>query len=80
MKINNRKALHRLADKSFRANRGRNLIAILAIMLTTVLFTSVFSIGGNLITSFQYSTCLLYTSGARGKAFHSKGSSLSNNL
>ena len=42
MKINNRKALHRLADKSFRVNRGRNLIAILAIMLTTVLFTSVF--------------------------------------
>lgn len=66
LKINNRKALHRLADKSFRANRGRNLIAILAIMLTTVLFTSVFSIGGNLITSFQYSTMLQSGGSAHG--------------
>ena len=66
LKINNRKALHRLADKSFRANRGRNLIAILAIMLTTVLFTGVFSIGGNLIASFQYSTMLQSGGSAHG--------------
>ena len=66
LKIDNRKALHRLADKSFRANRGRNLITILAIMLTTILFTSVFSIGGNLIASFQYSTMLQSGGSAHG--------------
>ena len=66
LKIDNRKALHRLADKSFRANRGRNLIAILAIILTTILFTSVFSIGGNLIASFQYSTMLQSGGSAHG--------------
>ena len=35
-------------------------------MLTTVLFTSVFSIGGNLITSFQYSTMLQSGGSAHG--------------
>lgn len=33
-----------LAGRSFRASRMRNLIAILAIMLTTVLFTTVTTI------------------------------------
>ena len=34
-----------LARRSFRAGRMRNLIAILAIMLTTILFTAVTTIG-----------------------------------
>lgn len=31
-----------LAERSFRANRGRNLVAVLAIVLTTLMFTTLF--------------------------------------
>lgn len=41
----NKKAIAKLAKRSFKVNRFRNMIAILAIALTAVLFTSVFTIG-----------------------------------
>lgn len=44
MKIQNR-ALHRLSKRAFRANRARNAFAILAVALTVLLLTCVFSIG-----------------------------------
>ena len=37
--------LNVLAGRSFRAGRMRNLIAVLAIMLTAILFTTVTTIG-----------------------------------
>ena len=46
MNVKNRKCIRKLSLKSLYANRRRNLIAIFAIALTTLLFTS----------------CLLYTS------------------
>ena len=55
-KVNNKAAIRNLADKGFRANRTRNLIAVLAIALTTLLFTSVFTLGLGTIENFQQQT------------------------
>ena len=44
MKVSNGKCIRRLAWKSLRGSRTRNCIAILAIALTAVLFTSLFTI------------------------------------
>ena len=44
-KVKNKKVIRRLADKNFRAARTRNVIAVLAIALTAMLFASLFTIG-----------------------------------
>ncbi len=44
MKVANRKCVRHLSFRSLRANRTRNLVAVLAIALTAVLFTSLFTI------------------------------------
>jgi putative ABC transport system permease protein len=56
IKVNNKKAVQNLADKSFRANKTRNLFAITAIVLTTVLFTTLFTLGIGSIESLQKAT------------------------
>lgn len=55
-KVKNRKVIRRLADKSFRSNCTRNQIAVLAIALTTLLFTTLFTIGLGAIENFQLAT------------------------
>lgn len=40
---NNSKTIGKLSRRYLTANRGRNLIAILAIALTTMMFTSLFT-------------------------------------
>lgn len=55
-KVNNQKVIRRLADKSFKSNKTRNLIAALAIALTTMLFTTLFTLGLGTIENFQLST------------------------
>ena len=76
MKVSNGKCIRRLAWKSLMANRTRNLIAVLAIALTAVLFTSLFTIALSINEGIQQSNfrqvggfshggfkyCLLYTS------------------
>ena len=42
---NNKAIIKNLANRSFRSNRMRNVIAVIAIALTTFLFTSVLTIG-----------------------------------
>lgn len=54
-KVDNKKTLRRLAMDSFRANRMRNLFAVIAIMLTTVLFMSIFTIGNSMSRSMEES-------------------------
>ena len=44
MKVSNRRCIFRLSLRTLRANRTRNLVAVLAIALTAVLFTSLFTI------------------------------------
>ena len=45
LKVKNKKAIQRIAWKSFQSNKSRNFIAMFAIMLTTMLFCALFTIG-----------------------------------
>ena len=53
MKVSNRACIRNLSLKGLRAARTRNLIAVLAIALTTVMFTSLFTIAASINHSFQ---------------------------
>ena len=55
-KVKNRKAIRRVADRTRKAAKSRNLIAVLAIALTALLFTSVFTIGGSIVEKQQEAT------------------------
>lgn len=55
-KVNNKKAINNLANKSFRASKLRNIIAIAAISLTSILFTVLFTVGSGMIENFQRQT------------------------
>lgn len=65
-KVKSNPAISRLAVKSFRANRTRNTIAAIAIALTAVLFTAVFTIGIGLGEQMQHSTMLQAGGDAHG--------------
>ena len=54
--VKNKKVINRLAYKSFKGSKIRNLMAVIAIALTTILFTSLFTIGIGMIESFQNQT------------------------
>ncbi len=54
-KVANRKAIRRLSLRALSANRTRNLVAVLAIALTTVLFTSLFTIAMSINEGIQQS-------------------------
>ncbi|AKL97320.1 ABC transport system permease protein [Clostridium aceticum] len=56
IKVKNKRIIRNLAFKSFRASKTRNLMAIIAIALTTVLFTSLFTISMGMVESFQKHT------------------------
>ncbi len=66
IKVNNKKTVRLLAYRNFKAAKSRNIIAIIAIALTTVLFTSLFSISVGLIETFQNQT--MRQSGSDGHA------------
>lgn len=53
---NNQEIIRKVSRRSLRVNMMRNLFAITAIILTTVLFTSFFTIGMSMVKSFEYST------------------------
>ena len=55
-KVKNKKVIQNLAKKSFGANRTRNRIAILAVALTTLLFTTIFTLGIGTMEIFQRQT------------------------
>ncbi len=55
MNVANRKCIRRLSLRSLMVNRTRNLVAILAIALTAVLFTSLFTIALSINEGFQQS-------------------------
>lgn len=56
IRVQNKKAIANLSRKSLRANRTRNLVAVLAIALTTLLFTALFTIAQTMIYSTQQQT------------------------
>jgi putative ABC transport system permease protein len=53
MNVKNRKCIRKLSFKTLMTNRKRNLIAIFAISLTTLLFTSLFTIALSLNASYE---------------------------
>lgn len=55
-KVKNKKVISNLSCKSFKASKTRNIIAVIAIALTTVLFTSIFTIGLGMMESIQQQT------------------------
>ncbi|WP_454052697.1 ABC transporter permease [Clostridium sp. Marseille-Q7071] len=63
---NNQKIVNKIAMRSFKANRLRNIFTILAIILTTVLITSVFTMGISLMESFKQSELRMYGHYAHG--------------
>ena len=53
IRVANRGCVRRLGLRSMKAARTRNIVAVLAIALTTVLFTSLFTIAASINHSFQ---------------------------
>ena len=61
---NNKAIIKNLANRSFRSNRMRNVIAVIAIALTTFLFTSVLTIGMGTKGTLEYSMAKMMGSSA----------------
>lgn len=55
-KVKNGRCITQISTGSLKANRTRNIIFVIAIALTTLLITSVFTIGGSMIKSIERST------------------------
>ncbi len=55
-KVGNRKVINRIADNTRKSGKGRSVVTIMAIILTTLLFTSVFTVGGSILTKLQEET------------------------
>lgn len=53
---NNKKIIKTLSNNSFKANKMRNVFAVIAIVLTTILFTSLFTVTTSMIASIEEST------------------------
>lgn len=56
IRVNNRKTINLVAVTSLKTNKVRNLFAVIAIILTTVLFTGMFTIASSLLASMEEST------------------------
>jgi len=54
-KVNNKKVIRKLTIRSLKSSRLRNIIAVCAIILTTVLFTALFTIALSIGKSFEES-------------------------
>mgnify|MGYP002514716783 CR=1 FL=1 len=55
-KVKNKKVINRLSRRTLAARRKKNIVVILAIVLTTMLFTALFTVAGAINESFQEST------------------------
>ena len=56
MNVKNRKCIRKLSRRSLWASRRRNIIAVIAIALTALLFTSLFTIVMSINSSYEMST------------------------
>lgn len=65
-KVNNKRVIRRIADQTRKAGKKRNLIAVLAIALTSLLFTAVFTVGGSLLEKSQEETMRQVGASAHG--------------
>lgn len=65
-KVMNNQAVKRLAARGFAASRTRNIVAVIAIVLTAVLFTAVFTIGTGVAEDTERSAMLQAGGDAHG--------------
>lgn len=56
LKVNSKSAIRRLSNRSFKANVSRNIIAVIAIALTAILFTALFTVGSGMVENIQRQT------------------------
>ena len=54
--VKNKKTIKRVADISFKREKMRNIFAMIAITLTTVLFCSLFAVSSSFLASMEEST------------------------
>ena len=66
IQVKNRACVRTIAVRSLRAFKMRNLIAVIAIMLTTMLFTALFTMAISINDSFQQSNFLMAGGDAHG--------------
>lgn len=66
LKVQNRECIKRISKKSLRAGKRRNMVLCLAIALTTILLTALFTIGGSMLKAMQDAT--MYQVGTRSHA------------
>ncbi len=66
IRVRNRKIIRKLAVKNFHAAKIRNIIAVFAIALTALLFTSLFTMGSGMMKSMQFADMIM--SGGDGQA------------
>lgn len=56
-KVNNGRCITNISKKSMLANKKRNIILLIAIVLTTVMLTTLFTVGSSIIKSMEKTTC-----------------------
>ncbi len=66
LNVANRKIIRKLSFRSFRSNRTRNIIALIAIALTTILFTSLFTVAISMNYSWQQQTMRMVGGSSHG--------------
>jgi putative ABC transport system permease protein len=66
MNVANKEIIRKLTVRFLKARRTRNIVAVIAIALTSVMFTSVFTIGGNMISAIQEQTMRQVGTSAHG--------------
>ena len=66
LNVKNKKAINKLSMSSFKNNKLRNIFITIAISLTTILFTSLFTISLSLIESLESSTMRQVGSSSHG--------------
>lgn len=64
--VANKKIIRTLSYRTMREKRWKNLIAVLAIALTTLLFTALFTVGSSMLDSIQEATMRQVGSSAHG--------------
>lgn len=66
IRVKNQKVITKLSRKSLQANRVRNLVAVFAVALTSLLFMTLFTIAGTMVYTFQQQTFRLVGGSAHG--------------
>ena len=67
LKNNNQEIVKKISSRTLKSNKTRNIFVILAIVLTTFMFTTVFGIGASLVNNLK--TMMLREQGTKSTIF-----------